>query len=385
MEDEKRTRYITLAVCFATWYSVILSRMFVPPLLPPINSEFRLTYTEAGFIVTALLMGYAIMLFTGGWLSGRMERRRIIVPGLALMSVASLLSGLSASYRQLVVFQFLTGLGAGSYLTPANALLSDIFPPSERGRAFSVHESAVSLGTLSANLIATPIAVVSGWRAPFFISAAVLPIVAILFWSLVGGRGRGGEPTKGFSASLVEAITPRFILMCVAYALGVGFCFNAFTSFPTTYLVEVFGVDLVYAAVLASVVSVSGTFGRISGGPISDHFERKRVSVALLAIVSASIFLLTKIPCWNISLIIVLATTGFALNSLIPIMFAYLADITPPSTRGVRFGFMTSMAVTAGALSGVGVGYLSDVAGFIVAFTFIAVLEAASILLLIKA
>ncbi len=368
-----------------TWYSVILSRSFVPPLLPKITDEFKLTYAESGFIITSLLIGYAIMLFLGGWLAGRMERRRIIVPGLIIMAFASFLISYSADYWQLVAFQFIMGLGAGCYLNPANSILSEVFTQKERGLAFGIHETAVSLGTFSATIIAPLIAVRSGWRAPFLISTVTLPISALLFWRM-GREPRGiGARVVGPSMSMARVLTPRFLLMCLAYALGVGFCFNAFLTFLPTYLGKVFGLEFIQANLLVSVVYLSGALGRLTGGPISDRLNRRRVSILWLAIVSSSIFLLTRMSTPDIPLTSILIAAGYALNGLIPIMFAFLADTMPPPLRGVGFGFMTSMAVTSGALSGFVIGYIADVAGFVTAFTFLALFEASSTILLLAA
>jgi len=381
---DRRRRYLVLAVCFQAWFMVILSRMVIPPVLPLLILEFRLSYTESGLIPTSLLFGYALVLFPAGWLADRMEKKRIIVPGLIFLAVTMFLTGISTGYHQLLFLQFLAGLGAGVYLTPANSLLSDVFSSGERGRAFGIHEAAVSLASLSAALIAVPLALAFNWRFPLFICSGLLIVTAILFsWLVkepVQNARRSVEPKVGIQ----HAFTGWFLALSMSNALGVGFCYNALAAFMPTYLVNVFGVTLVYAAILVSVVYASGTLGRISCGPLSDRFGRGKVSVLLLTVTSISIFLFVMLCQPGLELVILLVVIGFALNGVIPVFFAFVADVSPIEVRGTRFGLMASLGVAAGAISGVVVGYVADTAGFVTSFVLLGLAEVVATLVFLR-
>jgi len=372
---DRRRRYIVLAVCFQAWFSVILSRMVIPPVLPLLISEFGLSYTESGLIPTSLLIGYALALFPAGWLSDRVEKKRIVVPGLVFLAFMMLLTGLSTGYHQLLALQFLAGLGAGVYLTPANALLSNVFMPSERGRAFGIHEAAVSLASLTASLIAVPLSLAFNWRFPLLICSALLFVVAVLFWWLVR------EPTRSLEGSRIPrggvrgAFAGWFLALSITNAFGTGFCYNAFAAFMPTYLVKVFGVALVSAALLVSVGYASGTIGRVFCGPLSDRFGRRRMTVLLLVLTSISVILLVTLRQPGVGLVVLLLVLGFALNGVIPVIFAFVADVSPVEVRGSRFGVLATMAVSAGAISGVVVGFVADTAGFVASFTLLGVVE----------
>lgn len=380
-----RRRYLTLAVCFLTWFSVILSRMVLPPVLPLVKSEFELSYAESGLIPTSLLMGYALVLFPAGWLADRMDKKRIIVPGLIFLAVMMLSIGLSTGYMQLLVLQFLAGLGAGVYLTPANALLSNVFSQNERGRAFGIHEAAVSIASMSATLLAVPLALTFNWRFPLFVCSGLLFVAALLFAWLVKEPTQGTKELVRPRLAVRGAFTRWFLALTITDAVGVGFCYNAFAAFMPTYLVNVFGVTLTYAAILVSVGYASGALGRVSCGPISDRVGRVKVVILLLALATASWFVFVTLRSPGVELVALLAVMGFALNGAIPVIFALVADLSPVEVRGTRFGFLATSSVGAGAVSGLVVGSLADAVGFVVSFSLLVVVETASTLTLVSA
>jgi MFS family permease len=284
-----------------------------------------------------------------------------------------------------LILEFLAGLGAGVYLTPANALLSNVFPQSERGRAFGIHEAAVSTASMSATLLAVPLALAFNWRLPFFVCSALLLVAALLFAWLVKepGQGIGGSTTP--KVGVRGAFTGWFLALTVTDALGVGFCYNAFAAFMPTYLVNVFGVTLANAAVLVSVGYASGALGRVSCGPISDRTGRGRLVALLLTVTATSWFLFVTLRLPGLELIVLLAVMGFALNGVIPVLFALVADASPVEVRGTRFGFLATSSVGAGAISGLVVGYLADATGFVVSFALLGAVEIVSTLTFLSA
>ena len=93
--------------------------------------------------INSYIVVFAALLFTWGVLGDRYGRKRIFVIGLLLFGVASALSAFAASPTQLIVFRGLMGIGAAAVLPVTLAIITVIFPSSERGRAVGLWAGAV--------------------------------------------------------------------------------------------------------------------------------------------------------------------------------------------------------------------------------------------------
>jgi MFS family permease len=81
-------------------------------------------------------------------LADRRNRRDIVAVALLVWAIGTTLSGCFATYGGLLAARAIVGLGTAGFRPVAVALLTDFFPPEERGRAFGIF----ALGWQSGNL-----------------------------------------------------------------------------------------------------------------------------------------------------------------------------------------------------------------------------------------
>ena len=96
--------------------------------------------------------------------------------------------GLATSYWQLLLTRVLVGIGEATGGPVAHAMICDLFPPDERGRALSVWNTAIPAGTLLGLLLGGGITGSLGWRAAFIIVG--LPGVVLAALGMVAGTAR---------------------------------------------------------------------------------------------------------------------------------------------------------------------------------------------------
>src|SRR5678815_5200317 len=101
--------------------------------------------------------------------------------GLALFTCASLLCGIAPTIGWLITFRTLQGLGAVFVSALGAAIVGEMFPREERGRAMGMTGSAVLLGVAIGPSIGGVIIELAGWRWMFLIN---LPVGALALWML---------------------------------------------------------------------------------------------------------------------------------------------------------------------------------------------------------
>ena len=145
--------------------------------LPTIASAFAVPPSGAiEWIIIAYLLTIAAILVPVGRLADSVGRKRIWMTGLALFSLGSALCGGAPALLPLVLARGLQGVGAAMIMTLGPALLTQVFPSAQRGRALGGLAVAVALGASIGPTAGGLITAHLSWRWIFWVN---LPIGAI--------------------------------------------------------------------------------------------------------------------------------------------------------------------------------------------------------------
>ncbi len=180
-----------------------------------LGREFGRTPEEMQGILIGYLVSMAMFIPASGWLGDRFGTKRIFLLALALFATGSLLSGLAASYEQLVFFRVVQGAGGG-LLTPVGmAMLYRTYPPEERVRIARILMFATIIGPALGPMVGGLLIERFSWHAIFFVNVPV-GISALIFGGLfleehqeaaAGGFDIAGFLLGGFGlASLMFAL-----------------------------------------------------------------------------------------------------------------------------------------------------------------------------------
>jgi EmrB/QacA subfamily drug resistance transporter len=142
--------------------------------LPTIGRE--LPGTNATLLLW-ILLGYslftAVVLLNFGRLSDQFGRVRLYVLGFAVFTAGSLLCGLSQTGLELVLFRLVQAAGAGFLFSNSAAIITDAFPPNERGRALGINQVSIVGGAVSGLVLGGIITSTIGWRWIFFVNVPI--------------------------------------------------------------------------------------------------------------------------------------------------------------------------------------------------------------------
>jgi EmrB/QacA subfamily drug resistance transporter len=130
-----------------------------------------------------ILLGYslltAVVLLNFGRLSDLFGRVRLYVLGFAVFTLGSALCGFSQTGLELVLFRLVQAVGAGFLFSNSAAIITDAFPPNERGRALGINQVAIVVGAVSGLVLGGIITSTIGWRWIFFVNVPIGIIATI--------------------------------------------------------------------------------------------------------------------------------------------------------------------------------------------------------------
>lgn len=118
-----------------------------------VRGQFELNAAMEGWYVSSALVGCIIGVSGAGWLSDRYGRKMVLLLTGALFSISAIGCALSASFAMLVWYRWIGGVGVGiaSMLSPM--YISEISPPSIRGRLVTLYQFAIAIGILSSYFV----------------------------------------------------------------------------------------------------------------------------------------------------------------------------------------------------------------------------------------
>ena len=171
---------ITFSVMLATIMQA-LDTTIANVALPKMQGTLSATQDEMGWVLTSYIVAAAITIPLTGWLAGELGRRKVFLVSIFIFTVASALCGVATSLDQIVLFRFLQGVGGAALVPLSQAVLFDINPPREFGRAMAIWGIGVTMGPILGPALGGWLTDNYSWRWVFYIN---LPIGVLAFAGL---------------------------------------------------------------------------------------------------------------------------------------------------------------------------------------------------------
>ncbi len=149
-----------------------------------VSSEWALTGTRLGYLLSAGLVGMAIgSLFIAPW-ADRFGRRPLILVCVTVAGLGMVSSAHASSPEMLAGLRLITGLGIGGVLASSYVIAGEYASKKWRGLAISLQSTAYALGATIGGLIAAQIIPAMGWRSVFLYGGIVtlMTLPLLFFW-----------------------------------------------------------------------------------------------------------------------------------------------------------------------------------------------------------
>ncbi len=149
--------------------------------LPTITRKLNASAFEALWVLMGYILMTAVLLLLFGRLADMYGKVRLYNLGFLIFTIGSGLCSLALTGTMLVFFRLVQGVGAALIWANNAAILTDAFPPNERGRAIGVNLVAGISGSVIGLILGGILTVALGWQSIFWIN---LPIGAFAtFWA----------------------------------------------------------------------------------------------------------------------------------------------------------------------------------------------------------
>src|SRR5882762_10244356 len=138
-------RWMTLGVLCLSLLMVIMGNTVLNVALPTLVRDLHASNSQLQWMVDAYTLVFAGLLLTAGSLGDRFGRRGALQLGLVVFGVGSLASAFANTADQLIATRAFMGIG-GAFIMPATlSIITNVFPPQERGKAIGVWAGTAGL------------------------------------------------------------------------------------------------------------------------------------------------------------------------------------------------------------------------------------------------
>lgn len=370
-----RYRRYRLRVFCATWLAYagfyLTRKSFSVAKVPLSQGADGWSLSDMAWVDGGYLTAYAVGQFAWGICGDRFGTRAVILIGLLASALVAALCGFAPGVAAMGLLLALQGLCQATGWGPLAKNVGEFFSQRERGWVMGIWCTNYALGGFLATRLAGWAAAQGGWRFAFWVPAAALVGVWLVFllWQRDRPEDVGLPPIEEFHgepAAVVEAgdaladepegswqvigdvlRSPMVLLLSAVYFFLKQPRYLILFSAPLL-IHDRLGLAEQDSSDLASIFDLAGPFGVLLGGYLSDRvFRSRRMPLSIICLVAAGLLmaLFHRLP----------ATYGALWGGLFALGFLlYIPDSLVSATAAVDFGTKRGASTAAGVINGCG-------------------------------
>lgn len=321
---------------------VPLNSTMIAVALPRIARDFDISKGRASVLITLYLVAMLVGQPLAGRLCDRIGARRlasIAVAGFGVFSAAAMAAG---SFWGLVALRAMQAVFASALVPSVQAMLREVVPDRQRGRAFGVQGSVLGVGAGLGPVIGGLATAAFGWRAIFGVNLPVVLAVLYVLRRRVAPSAAGPEAASGVPKDPGRLFNRVF---------GAAFSTQALSTFAQYALLLAVPIVLDSRGWNAASIGVALSFLTLGmvvtgpfGGRLGDDHGRRRPVVSGLAItivaVGASALGGDQVPSGL--LLVTLLLFGIGLGVATPSVMTAGIEAAHPTRAGSAAGLLSA-------------------------------------------
>ena len=305
-------------------YAIGTTEFVIVGLLPTVATDLGIDLPLAGLIVSVYALGvtFGAPILTA--LTGRIERKPLLLGLMALFVLGNTAAALSPSYETLLVARALSAFAHGVFFSVGATIAADLVAPDRRASAIALMFMGLTVAIVTGVPLGTFIGQSFGWRATFWAVAGLGVIAFAAIAILLPSNLTRAEPAK-LRDQLRVLGSGRLLLVYGMTALGYGGTFVAFT-YLASILEQVTGFASSSVSFILVLYGLAIAAGNLAGGRIADRNPVKALTFlfALQALVLVLFHFTAVSPVWTL---VTLAALGFLSFANVPGLQIYVVEL----------------------------------------------------------
>lgn len=345
-----------LLACYAMSAAIHLVSISLNTLLPFHMVALGGSRTQIGFLFSATtVVSMVLRPAVGGWVD-RFGARRLILPGIAVVAVASLALHVPVTPEAVIAVMVGAGIGNGLVSMTASVLTVRASGAAHRGEALGLYYLASSL----AMAVAPPLAFgLRGLGGMTLVFAAVTVLAVVMFALALAVPVAVTAPAPGAPSGFRPLSRHAVSVSCALVLTTIGHS-SIFAFLPLYAESHGHGRAVIW---FFTVYSVWLIIWRALLGGLSDRIGRARVALPAMALTALAYFTLT-LPPTPASLMMVALLLGSGNAVLYPTLAALVVDRAPEGGRGLALGTLSGAWDLGIVVGSALIGFVADRASF---------------------
>jgi len=338
---------------------------------PLLKTELSLSAAQIGVLISAFFWAYTPGLVLAGWLADRFNAYMTLAAGLAIWSIATLLTGVAGSIAVLLGLRVLLGVGEAAAFPCSSTIIARHVPAHRLGAANALTLVGLSMGPAVGIFFGGHLMAELGWRGVFLLFGAV-SLLWLVPW-LVATRKLSAERPSAESAAgppFLAILARRELWGASLGHFAINFGFYFVVSWMPLYLVQAQGYTVPEMANLGGAIYLVYAAAAYGSGWLSDRWietgatvnrVRKTFFVATLLLSAAGLLACAVLPpSGAIASLFVIAV---GLGAVGPHIFASAQTLAGPQGAGKWVGVQNAFGNFAGILGPIVTGIIVDRTG----------------------
>ncbi|MHA2045723.1 MAG: MFS transporter [Candidatus Thorarchaeota archaeon] len=336
----------------------------VTPIFPFYIESLGMAGIELGVLAASFAIARIFLAGPMGRISDRVGRKPILILSLVGFAFSNIVYAYAYDVVVMIAARSLEGAVSAGFFPAANAFVSDVTTPKNRGTAMGYLSMGNMVGFVVGPALGGFLAQFLGIRMPFILAGIASLVTVVLVFILVQ------EPVKKTIKDAVPKIPIREILSRargIYGALGVAMFANMFAMgiLEVAFLLDAvinLNVQPYEIGLFFGVIGVTMIFGNVGFGKLSDIRGRKWLIVigALVGAGSMGMFIVAQN---SIDLMIAGIVLSIGMSMRGPAIQALIADVTDPRAYGTMMGVFGAVSNSAYAVSPLISGQIFDDTG----------------------
>lgn len=337
-------------------FAIGTTEFVIVGLVPTIATDLGVSLPSAGLLVSLYAVGVAVGAPVLTALTGRWNRKHVLLTLMTLFVGGNLLAWQAPSYESLIVARLLTGLAHGVFFSIGSTIATGLVAKEKEASAIAIMFTGLTVALVTGVPLGTWIGQNFGWRATFVVVSGLGLLALIGSALLVPSNLKQAKPST-LSEQLQVLVQPRLLLVYLMTALGYGGTFTAFT-YLAPILENETGFATSVTALVMLVYGVSVAVGNIWGGKLAD----KHGPIKALTIIFSGLTLILLAFTFTMSIkiaavITVLVWGAFAFGNVpgLQVYVVQLAEKYTPNAVDVASGLNIAafnIGITVGSVVG---------------------------------